>query len=591
MTAALVVSLLTPLVQLPTTEAQSRDPEIAAALKRMNLYRSWLGLEPMQIQPQLQAAAEAHANYYRLNVGDSGLAGMGLHRETPGLPGFTGETMQDRVEAQGYSGWANENIGLSGSMLVSLEWFMGTINHRLPILDPRYVDVGMATIDQGDVKFEVIVFGMPEWQEFSTPEWTVWPPDGTTGTQLSFSGEAPNPFPGADFPTGLPITVSYNGPGQLSLDSWTISSDGQELASFGNVGDGFLTSHTALVAAGSPLEYGTTYDVTVTASVDGQPTTQSWSFTTRASDDEELARDGVSAADVDDDPEPPTVAAAPANPPPGAPVAGHDPTSPYPSGLQAAAPAVQQMWMQVDGGIASQDVARPWIYGPDVWAVGPEAYAEAGNGDRQVYYFDKARLEMTEGASDTAVTAGLLVRDMIAGQVQIGKDSFREIAPANIPLAGDPLKDNPNAPTYASLTGVASLDDDNRADVRNGEPIVAVIDQAGDVSTNWELEGLAYYGTYNETLGHNIPVVFTQFFETLPLDWQTLIGVPLTEPYWMQTRVGGELEWVLVQAFERRVVTYTPSNDPMWQVEMGNIGQHYYTWRYGIKPPYARDES
>ena len=37
---------------------------------------------------------------------------------------------------------------------------------------------------------------------------------------------------------------------------------------------------------------------------------------------------------------------------------------------------------------------------------------------------------------------------------------------------------------------------------------------------------------------------------------------------------------VLVQAFERRVLTYTPDNAPEWRVEMGNVGQHYYQWRY-----------
>jgi len=37
---------------------------------------------------------------------------------------------------------------------------------------------------------------------------------------------------------------------------------------------------------------------------------------------------------------------------------------------------------------------------------------------------------------------------------------------------------------------------------------------------------------------------------------------------------------VLVQVFERRVLTYTPANPSGWQVEAGNVGQHYYTWRY-----------
>ncbi len=39
-----------------------------------------------------------------------------------------------------------------------------------------------------------------------------------------------------------------------------------------------------------------------------------------------------------------------------------------------------------------------------------------------------------------------------------------------------------------------------------------------------------------------------------------------------------------MQCFERRCLTYTPSNATGWQVEAGNVGRHYYTWRYGQLP-------
>ena len=38
---------------------------------------------------------------------------------------------------------------------------------------------------------------------------------------------------------------------------------------------------------------------------------------------------------------------------------------------------------------------------------------------------------------------------------------------------------------------------------------------------------------------------------------------------------------MLIQAFERRVLTYMPGNPPAFQVEMGNVGAHYRDWRYG----------
>ena len=39
---------------------------------------------------------------------------------------------------------------------------------------------------------------------------------------------------------------------------------------------------------------------------------------------------------------------------------------------------------------------------------------------------------------------------------------------------------------------------------------------------------------------------------------------------------------MLIQAFERRVLTYAPEQPKGWQVQMGNIGQHYFEWRYGL---------
>ena len=54
------------------------------------------------------------------------------------------------------------------------------------------------------------------------------------------------------------------------------------------------------------------------------------------------------------------------------------------------------------------------------------------------------------------------------------------------------------------------------------------------------------------------------------------VGVPLTPFFFTQVRISGKMQWVVVQAFERRVLTMTADG----LVEFGNIGQHYYQWRY-----------
>ena len=65
------------------------------------------------------------------------------------------------------------------------------------------------------------------------------------------------------------------------------------------------------------------------------------------------------------------------------------------------------------------------------------------------------------------------------------------------------------------------------------------------------------------------------------LDWLFVVGRPISEPYWARVKVAGVEKDVLMQAFERRVLTYTPDNPAEWRVEMGNVGQHYLRWRYG----------
>ena len=63
-------------------------------------------------------------------------------------------------------------------------------------------------------------------------------------------------------------------------------------------------------------------------------------------------------------------------------------------------------------------------------------------------------------------------------------------------------------------------------------------------------------------------------------NWLYTLGLPVTEPYWIIVPINGKQQTVLVQLFERRTLTFNPANPPASQVEMGNVGRHYYTWRY-----------
>jgi hypothetical protein len=62
------------------------------------------------------------------------------------------------------------------------------------------------------------------------------------------------------------------------------------------------------------------------------------------------------------------------------------------------------------------------------------------------------------------------------------------------------------------------------------------------------------------------------------------VGYPVTEPYWTRMSIAGQVRNVMVQAFQRQVLTYIPDYQAPWNVQFGNVGMQYYQWRYGKTP-------
>ena len=262
-----------------------------------------------------------------------------------------------------------------------------------------------------------------------------------------------------------------------------------------------------------------------------------------------------------------------------------------------ADPAFERVWQRNGRPIAEQRANRSWTWGPHGLMARTEGYIQSASGLRQVQYFDKGRMEVNDPRGDRNsqwfVTTGLLVIELISGRTQIGDGQFVQHSPANIPIAGD--QGDPNAPTYASFGGVSGQQPGDRS----GQVVGETLSRSGQVG--------AYAGPQRpETRlahfvpesGHNIPQVFWDYLNasgtiyegrrygtgTL-VNWVFTLGYPISEPYWIRIKVGGVDRDVLVQPFQRRVLTYTPDNPSGWQVEMGNVGRHYYLWRYGEALP------
>lgn len=233
-------------------------------------------------------------------------------------------------------------------------------------------------------------------------------------------------------------------------------------------------------------------------------------------------------------------------------------------------------------------------WGPVTTGTVWERYAEAPDGYRLVQYFQKTRMEINDPCSGNPselwyVTSGHLVREMIRGQIQVGnsawenRDRVHDLpSPADIQIAGDPLAPGSpsfaSAPTYASLSGRQADDGDRRT-----QQIDRRLYRDGHVDVI-PAPYVVPYGQFEN--GHNVATPFQTYraeidaATNVPGAGLHLVGLAITNPYWVRVPVGGTEQWVLVQAFERRVLTYTPSNPSGWQIEMGNVGLHYVRWRY-----------
>ena len=258
----------------------------------------------------------------------------------------------------------------------------------------------------------------------------------------------------------------------------------------------------------------------------------------------------------------------------------------------------QRVWARTDQPVQDGNANRSWIWGePSRTGWFYEQYAESPDGRRLVQYFDKSRMEITDPAGDPEsiwyVTNGLLVVELISGRVQVGNSEFIDRSAAEVNVAGDP--DDESSPTYATFASVidaAPLPFDN--------PIIQRLDREGNVTSD---ESLAARGVQiamiDDVTGHAIPEPFWEFmtssggvYESGELvdgllfhDPNFGTGRPISEAYWANVRVGGTSQEVLMQCFERRCLTYTPGNEPGWQVEAVNVGQHYQTWRYADTAP------
>ncbi len=257
---------------------------------------------------------------------------------------------------------------------------------------------------------------------------------------------------------------------------------------------------------------------------------------------------------------------------------------------EAVRPEFKAVYEETELPLLQGRTSRSWVWGPSGFKIDNEAYEDSPGGKRLIEYFDKGRLELNDPTKASNVTSGLLAKELMTGQLQLGDAKFESRGPSSLSVAGDP--DDVVAPSYADL-GLLF----DRPAFQIGQVITTFIRPDGVQSGIKSLEDYKVTAVeYAAGEKHTIANVFKDFLNLegpVYKNGQTVqgkifertyfaTGLPLTEPYWTRAKVGGQVKDVLVQGFERRVLTYTPSNEAGFRVEAGNIGRHYYDWRYDV---------
>jgi hypothetical protein len=249
------------------------------ALQVVNDARLPAGAGCATMIPEINAAAQAHCDYYAANTG-MGMCTADPHGEVEGCTGFTGASPGARMMAAGYTGrGASEVMAFNNDPARAIAQWINSVWHRLPILDPWTTHLGYG----GAERCDTIDFG----RGTPAPEDTVvlWPYPDQTGLPTTFHGdrEGPEPpMPPTGWPSATPITVYGQ---QLTVTEHVLTRDGDsapiEHVWLTSADSNFLRS-SVMMYANAPFEPMTTYRVKITGTYVGGPLMREWTFTTGA---------------------------------------------------------------------------------------------------------------------------------------------------------------------------------------------------------------------------------------------------------------------------------------------------------------------
>jgi uncharacterized protein YkwD len=254
----------------------------------INYRRSQIGMSVLTQNGLVDAAAQNHSDYQRLNDVIS-------HSEEGGKPGFTGVGLDARLATAGFSltpynhaygEVISATTNTSGFFMA--EELITAIYHRFVMFEPVFKEIGTGsgTTTRNYTYFTAdFVSNNGYGPGLGRGKLAVWPINGQTGVTPNFfsNQEEPDPVAGVD-EVGYPVSVHGDISAYVSVSSFTIKPrNGTDLAVklLQSATDANTPHSAAAIIPLSKLSAATVYDVSFSGTADGVPVSRSWSFTTK----------------------------------------------------------------------------------------------------------------------------------------------------------------------------------------------------------------------------------------------------------------------------------------------------------------------
>ena len=253
----------------------------------INFRRAHRGVSVLTRHSRLEQEAQGHADDQRSN-------NTVTHVRTPGLPGFTGATLADRLANAGYvlvKPYAYGEIisaTASTSGVALAEELVTAIYHRFVMFEPVFKEMGTGAA-LGSGNYSYFTCDMAANNGYGSGlgggRAAGYPVNGQTQVPTNFlsDNETPDPVPNQN-EVGYPISMHADIISHMTVQSFTVRPRGGApltVRLLSNATDPETPVSAAAIVPLSVLQHTTTYDVAFSDPVNGVPLPPNWSFTTR----------------------------------------------------------------------------------------------------------------------------------------------------------------------------------------------------------------------------------------------------------------------------------------------------------------------